>query len=129
MPAFAQISVADAETVPVTHVFSPDKIDPSGVAFLENRVTGIVKKFETMSLSNVRPKLDTGVRKVRVRVDLPYFDTVDPQLKLGSVGFDGVFLLPMNSPLQMRKNINQMVYNLMAINPLISLVQTGDNIW
>lgn len=129
MPAITTLNIADGEIAPVTHVLSPDRIDSAGVAFYENRATGIVKKYETVSISNVRPKLDTGVRKVRVRMDLPYFDTVDTMLKLGSVGFDGTFLLPNSSTVQQRKNIRVMVSNLIASAFSASLVDTGESVY
>lgn len=132
MSAIAALVLADAETVPVNHTFGPDKIDSNNVAFYENRVSGIVKKYETLSISNQKSKVAGGVRKVRVRIDLPYFDTVDTMLKLGSVGADLTFLLPDTSTLQQRKNCRVMLANLIgsgANNGLQAAVDTGESVY
>lgn len=129
MGAIAQVQLSDGETVPVIHTFGPDRIDQNGVAHYENRVTGIVQKYETLALSNLKPKLVTGVRKVRVRLDLPYFDTVDTMLKLGSVGFDGTFLLPNNSLKQARKNLRYMLADLFGEAAFAAITDDGESIY
>jgi hypothetical protein len=125
MPAIAALTVADGESTPVNHTFSPAGINADGVAFYENRVTGIQVGYESLSIGIRRPaKQANGSRnnKVTLKMSLPTLEVTSPATGTGiqpapTKAYDVMcaveFVLPERCTKQERDNLLTMVANLL----------------
>lgn len=76
MPAIANISINDAETTPVAHVFAPVTTDGSKGNWA-NRVSGLPAGFEKLSIQVTEPGSPTGAYRWEAKLAHPVVGTVD----------------------------------------------------
>lgn len=76
MPAISSISVNDAETTPVAHVFSPVTTDGE-LGQWANRISGMPAGFEKMSISVKPPGSATAAYRWEAKLAHPVAASVD----------------------------------------------------
>lgn len=114
MAAIAPLYLNDGASTPVSHTFSPVKIDSAGVASFADRVSGIALGFPVVSAS-VRGVSKTS-RNYRVtgKVVLPILEVTSPSTATGiqpapTKAYDLIatveFVLPERSSLAERNNL------------------------
>jgi len=71
MPANAAIAIQDGASTPVTHTFSPTKIDANGIATFEERVSGVPIGYPTITWSVRAPTKGSSTYKVTGKLTQP----------------------------------------------------------
>jgi len=74
MPAFANIVLADS--TPANHTFAPVRVE-GGVAYHEDRDSTTSAGYKTLSLEMSRATATRPTNRVKVRLNVPYEQTVD----------------------------------------------------
>lgn len=123
MSAFAPIILADGQSTPVNHTFSPVNIDPVGVATLADRSGGIAIGFPVLSLL-VRPSTKTSRNyKVSGKILVPTLEVTSPSTSTGiqpapTKAYDCMgtieFVLPERSTVLERANVLAYMKNALA---------------
>jgi len=140
MSAFANIALLDGAATPVSHTFSPVRIDAAGVATFADRSGGIPLGFPLVTMSVREPSKTSTSRifKVTAKVWTPVLDITSPSTATGiqpapSKAYDLVatleFNLPERSTLQQRKDLFAYAKNLFANANLVSAVQDFESIY
>lgn len=143
MSARANITMADGETSPVTHTFTPDGDIAEGVARYVNRNTTTPAASETFTLS-IRdstsspedfstPGKKVSPRKVefRLRQPLTYVDAVSG---LTLVDFVNEAIVTLNlhprTSSQQAKNVRKMIEDVMDGKANVTdAIETGEKVW
>lgn len=76
MPAIGSISINDAETTPVAHVFAPVTTDGE-LGQWANRISGVPQGFEKLSISVKAPASTTAAYKWEAKMAHPVVASVD----------------------------------------------------
>lgn len=83
MADIAVLTLADGQSTPVNHTFSPVRIDSAGVAKWVDRVGGIAIGFPTVTLSIREPSKGQKDYKVIRKVVVPVLDISSPSTSTG----------------------------------------------
>jgi len=138
VPAFADIILADGQTTPVTHTFSPVTIDKNGVAFHADRSGGIALGYPTVSLLTRQPVNGSRAVKVIGKVVLPVLDVTSPSTATGiqpapSKAFDVIFAfdftLPERATLAQKSDVLAYARNLIQTTLVGNMVKDGTSIY
>lgn len=128
MAAFASLTLNDGQATPVAHQFAPVTIDASGVAFFEDRESGISIGFPRVSQQVRRPSKTSRNYRVTQKVVLPILEVTSPSTASGLQPAPTVaytlqasmeFILPERSTAADRENIKAYASALM-LNELTS---------
>ncbi|DAD52077.1 TPA_asm: coat protein [ssRNA phage Gerhypos.2_19] len=134
MPAFGNIVINDGASTPVSHTFSPVKID-GDVATWADRSSGVPTKYWTLSASNRDPSGGNGqVNREQFSIAIPVVaDGTDPSVKAGTIlrvwRFDGTVLIPASSTLQERKDGYAILKNYLASAAVQSMLQDLEHVY
>ncbi|DAD52030.1 TPA_asm: coat protein [ssRNA phage Esthiorhiza.3_8] len=134
MPAFGNIVINDGASTPVSHTFSPVKID-GDVATWADRSSGVPSKYYLLSASNRDPSGGNGqVNREQFSVVFPVVaDGTDPAVKAGTLlrtlRFDGTVLIPVSSTLQERKDVYAFIKNYLASSVVSSMIQDLEHVY
>lgn len=129
MPALASISVNDAESTPVAHVFSPVTTD-GALAKLANRAADTPAGFETLSIEVRSPVSATAAYRVIIKGNFPTEATADGQTVIDhNSSFELAINFSQKSTSQERKNLAAMISNLLANATLVSVVENVEPIY
>jgi hypothetical protein len=71
MPANAAIAIQDGAATPVTHTFSPTKIDANGIASFQERVSGVPIGYPTITWSVRAPTKGSSSYKITGKLTQP----------------------------------------------------------
>lgn len=138
MTSLAIISLADGQTTPVVHTFSPVSVDAAGVAKLVDRSGGIAIGFPTLTMSVRSPSKGSKNYRVLAKIVQPTLEVTSPSTGTGiqpapTKAYDLLgtieFVLPERSTAAERKNIYAYVKNLMANANLSNAVETFETIY
>jgi hypothetical protein len=121
----SSIALADAETSPVTHTFTPIQ-DGEVAKFVNTTGSTIISSQETLVVEVVRPKTDAAQQTSRVVLWDPVEGTVDSQTVVlrGSSGAAS-FKFPPGATLQEKKNIVKMTANALLNADVVAAITTG----
>lgn len=117
MPSLAPITIKDGAATPADHVFTPDRIDSSGVATFKERVSGVPIGYPTLTSSVRAPAGGSTTYKLGQRLTMPkVVTTTDVTGKIvTSVDFqdlvDVSFVLSEKGDTQGRKNLRVLLAN------------------
>lgn len=129
MPAIGNIAIADAETSPVTHTFSPVTTNGS-LAKLANRTASIPAGFEQLQIDLKQPKTSLGAYQLVAGFNDPVEATVDGQVVV--VRNNSALLtinLSQQSTAQERKNTLKLMANLLAHATVVTVVENLEPIY
>lgn len=143
MGAITNISLADAQATPVTHVFNPSKQGLQGsvsVADWEDRAVnnGVPVGFYKISTTFQRPNKDRKSYKIGMKISIPQLENVTNSTVSGIAPaptvsytplFEGSFVLPERASLQSRKDLRKMVANLFADPQIANMVEQLDAVY
>lgn len=121
----ATIVLADAETVPVNHTFTPIQ-DGENAKFVNGTGSTILSSQETLAVEIVRPKTDAAQAQARVVIWDPVEGTVDGQQKVlrGSSAAVSFKFAP-GTTLQEKKNIVKMMANALVNADIVGAITNG----
>lgn len=71
MPSNAAIAIADGATTPVTHTYSPTKIDMNNIATFQERVSGVPIGYPTITWSLRAPTKGGSTYKLSGKLTQP----------------------------------------------------------
>lgn len=138
MSAFAPIVIADGQTTPVNHTFSPIKIDAVGVASLADRVGGIAIGFPTLSLLVRNSSKTSKNYRVSAKIVVPTLEATSPSTATGiqpapTKAYDCMatieFVLPERSTAAERANVLAYVKNFLANANVTNAVNSFEAIY
>lgn len=123
MAAFAPIVISDGQVTPVAHTFSPERIDPAGVAKFVDRVTGIAIGFPVLTLATRSPSKGSRNYRVTGKLVVPTLEVTSPSTASGiqpapTKAYELIatfeFVLPERSTLAERTNALAYAKNFLA---------------
>jgi hypothetical protein len=123
MPAIGQISITDAATTPLAHVFDPVTTD-GATGQLANRAASIPAGFEKLSLEMRQPGSPTAAYRLVGKFSFPTVapvDGVDQVTRTSSVEF--TFNFSQSSTAQDRKNYLKLAQNLLGHATVVTMGQ------
>lgn len=138
MSALAPVTLADGQTTPVVHTFSPVNIDSVGVAKLVDRSGGIAIGFPVLTMSVRSPSKGSRNYRVIAKIVVPTLEVTSPSTGTGiqpapTKAYDILgtleFVLPERSTVQERKNAYAYLKNWMANANMIQAVETFEAIY
>lgn len=140
MPAIGNIVIADGQTTPVNHTFSPVGINSDMVAFYDDRSAGIAIGYNALSVSLRKPTNGATNRnfKAQLKLVLPTLEVTSPSTSTGiqpapTKAYDAMvtveFVLPERSSTQNRKDLLTMLKNALAHSTIQSVVQDLENVY
>lgn len=83
MSAIAALTVADGQTTPVNHTFSPVNIDAAGIAKWSDRSGGIALGFPVVSFSLRNPSKTSRTYKLTAKIVTPILEVTSPSTMTG----------------------------------------------
>lgn len=122
MGTIANIVLADGQSTPVNHTFSPVHVR-DGVAYYADRVSGIQVGYPTIKTQLTDPTGKARLNKVMVKIDLPVLEQTAPSTSSGiqpapmkaySLAADLVVMLPERSTLAERRDLLAFLRGLVA---------------
>lgn len=137
MSAIAAKVLADGQTVPVNHTFSPVTI-AGEVAKWQDRAPAVALGYLTLTQFLRQPSKDSRVYKLSLKVVTPVLEVTAPTTLTGiqpapTKAYDllGVveFVLPERSSLQERKDILAYVKNALAHADITNAVQNFETVY
>lgn len=139
MPAIASITLTDGQPTPVNRVFSPTKVDGEGVAYYENRSTGIPVGYDTLSIGLRAPGKGSSNYKATLRLRLPTLEVTSPSTATGiqpqpTKAYDCFanieMVFPSRSSAQNREDLVKMVKDAFADGDVFPTVcENLENVW
>lgn len=135
MPANAAIAVLDGAATPVSHTFSPTKIDALGVASFQERVSGVPIGYPTITWSTRAPTKNSATYKVTGKLTLPkVIVTTDQSGKsVSSVDYTNLvtidLVLSSRSTKQERTDARVMMSNLLKVTAIVPTVDDLESFW
>lgn len=139
MPQIAALTVLDGQATPVSHTFSPVRVDSEGVAKYEDRISGIAIAFPTVSLSLKDPaNKQTGNYKAMVKVSIPVLEQtttvsangINPQPTVAYTLYADVrFTIPARSLAAERANLQAYVENVLSQVVTRGMIKTYDPVY
>ena len=139
MPAIANIVIADGQPTPVNRTFAPLMVDKNGVAFHENRATGIQVGFDILSIGLRRASKTQPQNKLSVKLQLPTLEVTSPSTASGiqpaptqayACTAFVEFVLPDRSTAQNREDLVVLLRNaLTAGGAIATCVENLESIW
>lgn len=135
MPANAAIAIQDGAATPVTHTFSPTKIDANGIATFEERVSGVPIGYPTITWSVRAPTKGNSTYKVIGKLSQPkVIDVTDTSGKtvktVDYVNLATVDLVVSNkSTKQERKDLRVLMANALANALLVTSADDLESFW
>lgn len=129
MPELASISVNDAETVPVAHVYEPS--GKSGrVSNLRNNDSATPAGAETLQLEYIEPGSATAAHRIILRGKFPVEATVDGQDKVvRTSSFEVTINESQLSTLQERKNHAKIISGLLQNAVVLGMIEGPEMAW
>lgn len=130
MPAIANIVIADGQPTPVNRTFAPLMVDKAGVAWHENRATGIQIGYDTLTIGLRRATQQVTNNKLAVKLTLPTLEVTSPSTATGiqpqpTKAYELTafvdFVLPSRSNTQERKNLITLLRNAVAPGGVIAV--------
>lgn len=130
MPALANITAADGQPTPVTRTFAPLMVDKAGVAWHENRVTGIQIGYDTLTIGLRRASVSSTLNKLSIKLVLPTLEVTSPSTASGiqpapTKAYECAafidFVLPSRSTAQNREDLVKLVKNLLVDGGVIAV--------
>ncbi len=140
MPAIGNIVIADGQTTPVNHTFSPVGINADMVAMWDDRSPGYAIGYNNLSVSLRKPSNGGGARnyKAQLKLVLPTLEVTSPSTSTGiqpapTKAYDCMvnveFVLPERSSVQNRKDLLTLLKNALAHATVTSVVQDLENVY
>ncbi len=123
MPAIAAISINDAKTTPVAHVYTPVRTDGSK-AVLANRAASIPAGFETITLEIREPASASGAYRLIGKATWPTVASVnglDTVVRVDSASFE--INCSQQSSVQDRKDRAKLLSNLFAHATFVAMIE------
>lgn len=134
MPQNAAISIADAASTPVNHVFSPIGID-SNIATFKERTTGVPIGYPVLTVSMRDPVANSPIYRGVLQLQIPKVVTTTDSSGKATTSVDYTcvgkleFQLPVKSTLQDRKDIVKMMSNALLNTSVQSVMQDLERFW
>jgi len=129
MPALASISVNDAESTPVAHVYSPVTTDGT-LAKFANRDAATPAGFETLSIDVRTPTAPSAAYRVIAKGNDPVEATVDGQtVVVHNSSFELTLNFSQKSSAQERKNLVKKIANLLIHTTFVSVAENVEPIY
>lgn len=129
MPAIADISILDAATTPVAHVFAPVSTDGSK-AELANRAASIPGGFEKLTLEMKAPTSSTGAYRLNWAFTYPVVAAVNGvDTVVSSNSANGTINFSQSSTAQKRKDIVKMISGLFAHATVVTMAEKVEPIY
>jgi len=135
MPSNAPISIQDAASTPVTHVFSPIGIDASGVATFKERTSGVPIGYPALTVSMRDPVGTSPVYRGKIQLSLPQTVTTTDTSGKAATSVDYTLVatldiqIPVKSTLQNRKDLAKLMANALNNAQIQSVVQDLERFW
>lgn len=135
MPALAPIVLKDGASTPVDHTFTPSKIDASGVASLQERVSGIPVGYPTLTASVRGPTPQSSNYKVVLKLTEPkVVTTTDSSGKaVTSVDYTNIgtieLVISNRSLKQERKDLRILLSNALKDPAFVSIIDDLENFY
>lgn len=135
MPALATVSLADGQTTPVAHAFTPVGIMTDGTAVWSDRDHTTPVGFFRMTQKLRQPIPSTDNTSPRVyrfveKISMPIVATVDGvETKVGENTAEVIFVLSEASSEQQRKDLRHFVRNSLYVAPASSAIDTLEGTW
>lgn len=137
MPSFGNITLTDAASTPVNHVFAPNTLI-GNVATYADRSGGIAVGYPTLTVVCNQPTKTSRLYKQRMKLVLPVLETVSNSTYSGiepapTKAYDVTaiveFIAPDRSTLQNRKDLRAMLVDLLSESFVTSLVETQETVY
>ncbi len=129
MPQLGVITIADAATTPVNHVFNPSSQNGASARWT-NRDPGIPAGYETITHDYVLPASTTAAHRVKIGINLPVLATVDGSEKVvRNSSAQIVFNLSQQSTDQERQDLITLVTDLLGNEDVFASVQNVEQFW
>lgn len=126
MPAIAQLSLADS--VPVTRVYNPDRIDGGLATFIDRDTNnGIIAGVSPLTMSLQRPSKTSKLTKSRVKIVLPRLNADNTLAR--SLTADVNFLLPESSTDQERGDLLALLISTLQTTEVSALVVNNESLY
>lgn len=135
MPANAAIAIQDGAATPVTHTFSPTKIDANGIATFEERVSGVPIGYPTITWSVRAPTKGSSTYKVTGKLTQPkVIDVTDTSGKtVKSVDYVNLATIDLvvsnKSTKQERKDLRVLAANALNNALLVTSADDLESFW
>jgi len=135
MPANAAIAIQDGASTPVTHTFSPTKIDANGIATFEERVSGVPIGYPTITWSVRAPTKGSSTYKVTGKLTQPkVVDVTDSSGKtVKTVDYTNLATIDLvvsnKSTKQERKDLRVLVANALNNALLVTSADDLESFW
>jgi hypothetical protein len=135
MPANAAIAIQDGASAPVTHTFSPTKIDANGIATFEERVSGVPIGYPTITWSVRAPTKGSSTYKVTGKLTQPkVVDVTDSSGKtVKTVDYTNLATIDLvvsnKSTKQERKDLRVLVANALNNALLVTSADDLESFW
>lgn len=129
MPALANIVIADGQPTPVNRTFAPLMVDKSGVAWHENRVSGVQIGYDQLTIGLRRATSTVTNNKLSVKLVLPTLEVTSPSTSSGiqpapTLAYAATafveFVLPSRSTSQNRKDLVTLLRNALVAGGVIA---------
>lgn len=126
MPALAAMTLVNNAAANV--VFSPNMIDPNGVAIWYTQ-NSIIDARSKATLSVRQPKPGSSVARVVGKISIPVMDTVDSTKKVSEVLGTFEFVLPKQATETQRLDIRKMMDTMLMHANLTSACQYLETVY
>lgn len=129
MPALANIVIADGQPTPVNRTFAPLMVDKAGVAWHENRVSGVQIGYDQLTIGLRRATNLVTNNKLSVKLVLPTLEVTSPSTSTGiqpapTLAYATTafveFVLPARSTSQNRKDLITLLRNAFVAGGVIA---------
>lgn len=135
MPQNTSIVIADGASTPVSHTFSPSRIDANNVATFQERVSGVPVGYPTLTWSLRAPNGNGTTYRLIGKLTQPKVATVTDSsgrpvvttlyTNLGTVEL----VLSKESTKQERTDLRILLSNLLKAAPIVSSVDDLESFW
>lgn len=138
MAAIAVLTLANGETTPVNHTFSPVNIDAAGVAKWADRIGGIALGYPVVTMSLRQPSKGSRNYKLTAKVVTPVLEVTSPSTATGiqpapTKAYDILMtvdmVLPERSTLQQRKDASAFLRNFLSNAVITNAVENFESVY
>lgn len=127
MPSFATLTLADGQTTPVNHTFTPVSLQ-SGLGVWNDRSKSVLLEQPYVTAKTTKSANSTGLLRQQFTINVPLYSAVDGK-QLNNVGATIEVRIPANSTQAQRDDIAAYVKNFAASTVFAAMVKNGEGLF
>jgi len=127
MPAFTTLTLADGQTTPVNHSFTPVALE-SGIAVWYDRTMGVIAAQPYVTAKLVKAKGPNGLARLQYTLNVPQYSDALGKV-VATVGATLEFRIPANASLQQRKDLHAYANAFVASSFLQNMVTNVEGVY